>query len=46
MDKHKGEVIGYDIAELSLIKLKAEIFKDYGERKYKIISIAPRREKT
>lgn len=42
MDKHKGEIIEYDITELS--KLKTEIFNDYGERKYKIISIVPRKE--
>ena len=43
MDKHKGEIIEYDIEELS--ELKAKIFNDYGERKYKIISIVPRKEK-
>ena len=43
MDKHKGEVIEYNIVNLS--KLKTEIFNDYGERKYKIISILPRKEK-
>ena len=43
MDKHKGEIVEYDIAKLS--DLKAEIFNNYGERKYKIISIVPRREK-
>ena len=43
MDKHKGEVIEYNIVNLS--KLKTEIFDDYGERKYKIISILPRKEK-
>ncbi len=43
MDKHKGEVVEYELLNLS--KLKAEIFDDYGERKYKIISILPRREK-
>ena len=43
MDKRKGKILGYDIAELS--ELKAEIFKDFGERKYKIISILPRKEK-
>ena len=43
MDKHKGEVVEYSIANLS--KLKTEIFDDYGERKYKIISILPRKEK-
>lgn len=44
MDKNKGEIVEYSIVNLS--KLKAEIFDDYGERKYKIISIVPRREKT
>ena len=43
MDKHKGEIVEYNIVNLS--KLKAEIFDDYGERKYKIISILPRKEK-
>ncbi len=43
MDKHKGEIIEYEIINLS--KLKTEIFNDYGERKYKIISIVPRKEK-
>ena len=43
MDKHKGEIVEYNIVNLS--KLKEEIFGDYGERKYKIISITPRREK-
>ena len=43
MDKHKGEIIEYEIINLS--KLKTEIFNDYGERKYKIISILPRKEK-
>ena len=43
MDKHKGEIIEYEITNLS--KLKTEIFNDYGERKYKIISILPRKEK-
>ncbi len=43
MDRHKGEVVEYELLNLS--KLKAEIFDDYGERKYKIISILPRREK-
>ena len=42
MDKNKGEIVEYDIEDLS--ELKAEIFKDYGERKYKIISIVPREE--
>ena len=31
MDKHKGEVIEYNIVNLS--KLKTEIFNDYGEKK-------------
>ena len=44
MDKHKGEIIEYKIVNLS--KLKTTIFNDYGERKYKIISILPRKEKT
>ena len=43
MDKNKGEIVEYEIVNLS--KLKTEIFNDYGERKYKIISILPRREK-
>jgi hypothetical protein len=43
MDKNKGEIVEYEIANLS--KLKTEIFNDYGERKYKIISILPRKEK-
>ena len=43
MDKHKGEIVEYKLLNLS--KLKAEIFDDYGERKYKIISILPRKEK-
>ena len=43
MDKNKGEIVEYSIVNLS--NLKAEIFNDYGERKYKIISITPRREK-
>ena len=43
MDKNKGEIVEYSIVNLS--KLKTEIFNDYGERKYKIISITPRREK-
>ena len=43
MDKHKGEIVEYELLNLS--KLKAEIFDDYGERKYKIISILPRKEK-
>ncbi len=43
MDKHKGEIVEYSIINLS--KLKTEIFNDYGERKYKIISILPRKEK-
>ena len=43
MDKHKGEIIEYEIINLS--KLKTEIFNDYGERKYKIISILPKKEK-
>lgn len=43
MDKHKGEIVEYEIVNLS--KLKTEIFNDYGERKYKIISILPRKEK-
>ena len=44
MDKNKGEIVEYEIINLN--NLKAEIFKDYGERKYKIISILPRKEKT
>jgi hypothetical protein len=43
MDKHKGEIVEYEIVNLS--KLKTTIFNDYGERKYKIISILPRKEK-
>ena len=43
MDKNKGEIVEYSIVNLS--NLKAEIFNDYGERKYKIISILPRKEK-
>ena len=43
MDKHKGEIVEYEIVNLS--NLKTEIFNDYGERKYKIISILPRKEK-
>ena len=43
MDKNKDEIVEYSIVNLS--KLKTEIFNDYGERKYKIISITPRREK-
>ena len=43
MDKNKSEIVEYSIVNLS--KLKTEIFNDYGERKYKIISITPRREK-
>ena len=43
MDKNKGEIAEFGIADLN--KLKTEIFKDFGERKYKIISITPRREK-
>ena len=43
MDKNKGEIVEYEIENLN--NLKAEIFKDYGERKYKIISILPRKEK-
>ena len=43
MDKHKGEIVEYELLNLS--KLKTEIFNDYGERKYKIISILPRKEK-
>ena len=44
MDENKGEVVEYEIVNLS--SLKAKIFNDYGERKYKIISILPRRKKT
>ena len=43
MDKNKGEIVEYEIVNLS--NLKTEIFNDYGERKYKIISILPRKEK-
>ena len=43
MDKHKGEIIQYSIVNLNT--LKTTIFNDYGERKYKIISILPRKEK-
>ena len=43
MDKHKGEIIEYSIVNLNT--LKTTIFNDYGERKYKIISILPRKEK-
>lgn len=43
MDKHKGEIVEYKIEYLS--ELKASIFNDYGERKYKVISILPRKEK-
>ena len=43
MDKHKGEIVEYSIVNLNT--LKTTIFNDYGERKYKIISITPRREK-
>ena len=43
MDKHKGEIVEYSIVNLST--LKTTLFNDYGERKYKIISITPRREK-
>ena len=43
MDKNKGEIVEYEIVNLN--KLKAEIFNKYGERKYKIISILPRKEK-
>ena len=43
MDKNKGEIVEYSIVNLS--NLKAEIFNDYGERKYKIISILPKKEK-
>ena len=43
MDKHKGEIVEYEIVNLS--KLEEEIFSNYGERKYKIISILPRKEK-
>ena len=44
MDKNKGEIVEYEIENLS--NLKTEIFNKYGERKYKIISILPRKEKT
>lgn len=44
MDKNKGEIVEYETINLN--NLKAEIFKDYGERKYKIISILPRKEKS
>ena len=44
MDKNKGEIVEYEIINLN--NLKTEIFNDYGERKYKIISILPRKEKT
>ena len=44
MDKYKGEIVEYEIENLS--NLKTEIFNKYGERKYKIISILPRKEKT
>ena len=43
MDNNKGEIVEYEIINLN--NLKAEIFNDYGERKYKIISILPRKEK-
>ena len=43
MDKNKGEIIEYSIINLS--KLKTEIFNDYGGRKYKIISVLPKKEK-
>ena len=43
MDKNKGEIVEYSIVNLNT--LKTTIFNDYGERKYKIISITPRREK-
>ena len=43
MDKHKGEIVEYSIVNLNT--LKTTIFNDYGERKYKIISILPRKEK-
>ena len=43
MDKHKGEIVEYSIVNLNT--LKTTIFNDYGERKYKIISIVPRKEK-
>ena len=43
MDKNKGEIVEYEIRNLS--GLKASIFDDYGERKYKVISILPRKEK-
>ena len=43
MDKNKGEIVEYSIVNLNT--LKTTIFNDYGERKYKIISIVPRKEK-
>ena len=43
MDKNKGEIVEYSIVNLNT--LKTTIFNDYGERKYKIISILPRKEK-
>lgn len=43
MDKNKGEIVEYKIEYLS--ELEASIFDDYGERKYKVISILPRKEK-
>ncbi len=43
MDKNKGEIVEYSIVNLST--LKTTIFNGYGERKYKIISILPRKEK-
>ena len=43
MDKNKGEIVEYSIVNLNT--LKTTIFNEYGERKYKIISILPRKEK-
>ena len=43
MDENKGVIVEYEI--LNLDSLEEKIFNDYGERKYKIISILPRKEK-
>ena len=43
MDENRGAIVEYEI--LNLDSLEEKIFNDYGERKYKIISITPRKEK-
>ena len=43
MDENRGKIVEYEI--LNLDSLEEKIFNDYGERKYKIISILPRKEK-